>query len=373
MAQFRAWHRERFGFEPWFEPRREDFRRFARHLVRAARARSAVAITGPAGSGKLVLARWLHFESGARGGPFVVASPGAPTSRADWPRLLARAAGGTLVLDDVEGFDPSLQELLLGELEGGADHDPLRIVAIARGAPAGAPAGAPRAGLRDDLALRLERLRLRVPGLAERREEIPGLADAIAERFAAEEGTECPRFADDAHALLWRQPWPGNVRELENLVYKLVLAHPGQELAAEDVARVAAECGVALARRIPTRHPDRRDLLAALRTTCTAGSRSNKTRAALYLGWDPDTLVARLADAGLADRVLDVEAWDAGDAGAGGSRGESPDGARTSQSAQGSRESRASQDEQGSHEAQNPGAAPTPRAGQPQVEKGPVG
>lgn len=375
VAQFRAWHRERFGFEPWFEPRREDFRRFARHLVLAARARAAVAITGPAGSGKLVVARWLHFESSARGGPFVVANSGAPTSRADWPRLLARAAGGTLVLDDVEGLDPSLQELLLGELEGGSEHDPLRIVAIARGAPAGTP----RAGLRDDLALRLERLRLRVPGLAERREEIPGLADAIAERFAAEEGTECPRFADDAHALLWRQPWPGNVRELENLVYKLVLAHPGEELAAEDVARAAAECGVALLRRIPTRHPDRRDLLAALRTTCTAGARSNKTRAALYLGWDPDTLVVRLADAGLADRVLDVEAWDEGATGAGGSRGASHDGARGAHEAQGSHDLTGSpqpmgpHEAQGPHEARHPGAAPTPRAGQAQREKGPVG
>ncbi|MCY2960434.1 MAG: sigma 54-interacting transcriptional regulator [Planctomycetota bacterium] len=308
IAQFCAWHREHFAFEPWFDPRTEDFRAFARRLVQAARSRAPVTISGPAGVGKLVLARWLHYESEARGGPFVVLRCSAPAERAEWTRLLGRAAGGSLVLDDVEALDAAWQELLLGELEGPASGEPgraARIVATTRGLDARAADG----GFRADLALRLERVRLRVPALAERRAEIPGLADALAQRFAAEEGVLSPRLADDAHGLLWRQPWPGNVRELENLVYNLVLAHPGIELSAEDVGRVAVDCGLVLARRIPTRHPRRSDLLAALRSTRTAGSRSNKTRAARYLGWDPDTLVARLADAGLTDQVVDTAVW----------------------------------------------------------------
>lgn len=314
VAQFRAWHREEHGFEPWFDPRPAHFRAFATRVARAARSRAPVTITGPAGVGKLVVARWLHFESGARGGPFVVHAGATIADRSDWSRLLERAAGGTLVIDDVDALRPEIQDLLEHEIAGPSERDATdrdrrpsaRVVFTSRALD---PSARPPS-LRADLAARLERCRLRVPSLAERREEIVGLADALARRFAADERVAAPTFTDDAHALLWRQPWAGNVRELENLVYELVIAHPGLELSAEDVGRTAAESGRELVRRLSSRRPDRRVLLAALWTTRTGGARSNKTRAALYLGWDPDTLVARLNDAGLGDRVLDAEAWE---------------------------------------------------------------
>jgi len=317
VAQFGAWHTARFGFEPWFASRGNDFQNFARGLVRSARSRGAATIAGPAGAGKLVVARWLHFESARRNRPFVVQGARGLSSRADWPRLVARAVGGTLVLDDVEELEPGLQELLLHELEGAGDREPSdapRIVVTTRaglstGSTSASSRNDARSGLREDLATRLDRLRIQVPPLAERREEIPGLAAALARRFAAEEEVAAPRFADDACALLWRQPWRGNIRELENLVYKIVLERPGEQLSAVDVARIAENAGASLARRIPTRHPDPRELRAALRTTCTMGARANKTRAALYLGWDPDTLVLRLRAAGLLGQVGDAEAW----------------------------------------------------------------
>ncbi|MBL8861324.1 MAG: hypothetical protein JNK02_04855 [Planctomycetes bacterium] len=317
-ARFAAWHRERFGFEPWFELARPGFRDFVARLVRAARSRGAALLAGPAGAGKLVLARWLHFESGAPGGPLVVVGPA--TARAEWPRVLARATGGTLLLEDVDAFEPGVQELLLSELEGGADpafaRTP-RILATARTRAVTSLGAALPSGLRPDLALRLGRLRIVVPGLAERRAEIPGLAEALARRFAAEEQVAPPRFADDALALLWRQPWLGNVRELENLIFELVLAHPGELLAAPQVTAVACRAGLELVRRLPTRRVNPRDLAAALWTTRTQGGRSNKTRAALYLGWDPDTLVARLGAAGLDERAGEPQVWElAGEPGA---------------------------------------------------------
>jgi hypothetical protein len=319
-AQFRAWHRERFGFEPWFDARRTDFRAFAQRVVRAARLRGAVTVAGAAGVGKTLVARWLHFESSRVAGPFVVHACDAPAALGEWPRLLVRAAGGTLVLDDVDALEGPLQALCLRELET-ADDGPTtnaaRIVAITRRPGDGSRAttatdgGAAQVGLRDDLRLRLDRMRLCVPNLAERREEIPALVEALAQRFALAERSDRPRFRDGAHAVLWRQPWSGNVRELENLVYQLVVALAGRDVEAEDVVRVAAESGRVLARRMATRNPRREDLRMALRTTCTAGARSNKTRAALYLGWDPDTLVARLRDAGLSDEVFDQTVWEA--------------------------------------------------------------
>ncbi len=332
-AQFRAWHEQRFAFEPWFEPAREDFRAFARRVVRAAHLRGAVTITGAAGVGKLVIARWLHFESDRRAGPLVVHHGATPLASGDWSRLLERAAGGTLVLDDVDALDAASQEHCLAELEAGEDRGAhgARLFATTRVAAAnsvarGAPATESNLGvLRADLALRLNRMRLHVPSLADRREEIPGLADALVRRFAAEEGTAAPQLADAAHALLWRQPWASNVRELENLVYQLVVEFPGGSVDAEDIQRVAAEGGTELARRIASRRPRREDLRMALRTTCTAGSRSNKTRAALYLGWDPDTLVVRLEDAGLTDQVVDIPAWSAAGDAPGGEVGGDPD------------------------------------------------
>ncbi len=313
-AQFQAWHCERFGFEPWFDARRPDFQLFARRLAQAAHARAAVLVQGPAGAGKLVMARWLHFESAARAGPFVVFTCGLPAGRVDWTRLAQRAAGGTLVLDGIEALDPALQEALLTALEGDdrtvepAVAEAFRVVGTTRAEWGPSARGG---SLRPDLAARLDRLRLVVPSLTARREEIPALADALAARFAEEEGLAPPRFSDDALALLWRQAWPGNVREIENLVYKLVLAQAGAQLGAGEIVAVAQESGLELARRLPSRHPDRRDLLAALRTTRTAGSRANKTRAAIYLGWDPDTFVARLMEAGLTDEVLETTAWQA--------------------------------------------------------------
>jgi DNA-binding NtrC family response regulator len=137
--------------------------------------------------------------------------------------------------------------------------------------------------------------------MADRREEIPGHVLAFARRFSEEAGCESPEFEDDALALLWRQPWESNLRALANLVYEIVVLAPGQALDAPAVQRIAARFGQSLLRRLPSRHPRRSDLRAALETTRNAVGTINKTRAALYLGWDPDTLVARLREAHLCE------------------------------------------------------------------------
>jgi DNA-binding NtrC family response regulator len=146
-------------------------------------------------------------------------------------------------------------------------------------------------------------LELHVPALMDRRDEIPALVGLLCERIARREGAPEPRWSDAALALLWRQPWPGNVRELETLLTRVVLAGPGgpretdeQELLEEDVLALATRARRPLRRRLPSRRPRPEDLAAALETTAHKNGSWNKTRAALYLGWDPDTLVARLAD-----------------------------------------------------------------------------
>ncbi len=322
LAQFRNWHRAEFGFDVWFDAFRPDFRTFAEHLLAAARSRIPVVLAGAAGTGKHVLARWLHFESSGATGPLKVFTCGVEGCRETWTTLVGGAAGGSLLLDDVERLSPLQQDAWFGTLDS-ADltRDDARNDAASSAAQSARVFVTTRAGLatgslRPDLARRLDRLQLAVPPLAERREDILPLVACLSARFAEEEGLRPPSFTDEALALLWRQRWDGSVRELENLVYKLVVLNrtsrgrAGDSLSCEHVALVAGRFHVDLVRRLPSRHPQRADLLGALRTTRKAGGRLNKTRAALYLGWDPDTLVVRMQEAGLDEANVDADsAW----------------------------------------------------------------
>jgi DNA-binding NtrC family response regulator len=103
-------------------------------------------------------------------------------------------------------------------------------------------------------------------------------------------------LTDEALALLWRQAWPGNLRQLESLVYKLVLLYRGQTVGKYEILEMSQRFALGIRPRLSSRQPRREDLLQALDYTRTSGGRTNKTRAALYMGWDPDTLVARLQD-----------------------------------------------------------------------------
>ena len=317
LAQFVDWHRERFGHEVWFDPDRPEFRQFALDFLAAARSRCPVVLTGSPGSGKTILARWLHFESRTDDGPIRVVHCGSQPESSGVLEWMRSAAGGTLILEDLERSGPAIQEELLRILErdegpAGVELADARLVATAR---VDLQRAAGEGKLRDDLAHRLDRLQFRVPALRDRREDILPLAECIAGRLAREENVLAPAFSDEALALLWRQPWNGNVRELESLIYKLVLLGRARGGRAVDpvgplqVLEIAARFSLQIVQRLPSRHPLRGDLLAALRATRKPGGRLNKTRAALYLGWDPDTLVARMQDAGIGETVEDETAW----------------------------------------------------------------
>jgi len=299
-ARYSVWSRERFGVDVRFDARGGSFRELSGHLFAAARSHAPTLVCGPTGAGKRVVARFLHFCGERPGEPLVALACAAGTPPLD--RLWEQARGGAIVFEHVERLDAERQaelaRLLGGASNTGASDDAPgpRVIATTRGTLAEAV----RDGrLRDDLARRLERVHVRVSGLAERRVELPGLAAFLARRIAVEERLPEPELGDEALALLWRQPWPGNVRELEALLHKLVLLHPGEPVGVEHLYALAEHHGIELVRRLSSRRPERSTILAALRVTRTTGGRANKTRAALYLGWDPDTLVSRMAEAGI--------------------------------------------------------------------------
>lgn len=306
LAQFRAWHRERFGLDVWFDVEREDFASFVERLILAARARSSLVVRGPAGVGKEVVARWIHFEGARADAPLRVVSCATARGPKAWSEELERGEG-TLVVEDVELADGEHQDALRRHLDSrelqSATEEPLPRLIVTLKRPLADEVAAGR--IRADLARRLERVEIALPPLRERREDILPLVECFTRRFAVEERLRAPTLDEEALALLWRQDWDGEVRELENVVYKIVLATRSSELAgvavlgAEHVLLIARQHGLRIVRKIPSRHPRRSDLLAALRVSRTQKGRFNKTRAAMFLGWDPDTLVVRMEEAGI--------------------------------------------------------------------------
>jgi len=298
LAQFARWYADRFGTQPYLPVDSSDFRAFARRVARVGRSHQVVVVSGSAGVGKSVLARWLHYEGSTRESRIHV----IPGSLADTEMLCARLEGEadqTLLLEGVEELDHEAQVALGVHLEErrslGGDV-PRLIVTCERGLAEVANEGS----LRRDLAGQLDRLSLFVPPLADRREEIEGFVHHFLAKEADQE--RGPDLDEGALAILWRQPWVGGVRELENFICKLSNEADGRDsIDTEFVKRVAEESRCELLGRIPSRHPRHADLLAALVSTSTNTGRANKTRAARLLGWDPDTLVARMADQHMED------------------------------------------------------------------------
>lgn len=289
LADFAAWHAQRFGFGPLFDVAVEETRRWLEDALLAAAIDGPLILCGAPGTGRRVLSRWLHFESHRRARPWIEHVCGALAPQEESQRLFGRegriavARGGTLHVTEPEELPVALQLRLAEFLQSSGQAERPRVVlSLARPLAQGA--------LRPELARALSRLQLFVPTLAERRSELPCLVAGLLRRFARELRRGEVTLADDALACLWRQPWTGNLRELEDLVYRLVLCTPRRELALEDLCAVARRFRLELVARVPSREVDPAWIRAALEVTRTQRGGENKTRAALYLGWDPDTL-----------------------------------------------------------------------------------
>ena len=225
---------------------------------RVANATTSVLITGESGTGKEMVARSLHFQSPRAEKPFVVLNCGAVPENLIESELfghvkgaftgatgakegLFRAAnGGTLFLDEVGELPPPLQVKLLRVLQdrkvrpvgGSAEIDvDVRVVAATnRDVESEVDAGT----FREDLFYRLNVIRIEVPPLRERREDIPVLAQYFLEKHAALQGRRL-EFSPEATRWLAQQSYAGNVRELENIVERGVTLAPGTTVNRDDL------------------------------------------------------------------------------------------------------------------------------------------
>ncbi len=243
-----------------------------RIIERLGHANSRVLISGGAGSGKELAARLIHEHSSRAQGPFVVINAPAMSpegmeaelfgveAATDQPRrigALEEAHGGTLYLDEVADMPRETQAKILRVLVdqnfqrvGGSSRVSVDVRIISSTSRDLAEA-ITDGRFREDLFHRLSVVPIRVPSLAERREDIPELVQYFLEMTAASMGVSPRRVGADAMAVLQSHDWPGNIRQLRNNVERLMILALGDPNAEISASMLPAEVG-ALVPTVPS-------------------------------------------------------------------------------------------------------------------------
>jgi two-component system, NtrC family, nitrogen regulation response regulator GlnG len=230
-----------------------------RAIGRLSQSNVTVMITGESGSGKELVARALHKHSPRANGPFVAintaaipkdlleselfghergAFTGAQTMRRG---RFEQADGGTLFLDEIGDMPFDLQTRLLRVLSDGhfyrvGGHNAVKTnVRVIAATHQDLETRVKEGGFREDLFHRLNVIRLRLPALRERREDVPMLTRHFLQQSAQQLGVDPKRIADAALARLELFAFPGNVRQLENVCHWLTVMAPAQVIEPKDL------------------------------------------------------------------------------------------------------------------------------------------
>jgi len=237
-------------------------RELFRNIGRVAATDLNVLVTGATGTGKELVARALHRHSARIARPFVAMNTAAiPAELLEselfghevgaftgavkrHPGRFEQAQGGTLFLDEIGDMPLPLQTRLLrvlaeGEFYRVGGRELIRAdVRVIAATHQDLDAKVARGEFRADLLHRLDVVRLNLPRLSERREDIPLLASRFLARAATDMRLDSKRFSPAALGVLAEMPWPGNVRQLENLCRRLAVMAPGREIRVQDLPAV---------------------------------------------------------------------------------------------------------------------------------------
>jgi DNA-binding NtrC family response regulator len=283
---------------------------------RVARSDANILLCGESGTGKGMLARYLHDASPRSSGPFVTITcanipgdlleselfgheKGAFTGATE--RRIGRfeqADGGTTLIDGVNELAPALQGKLLRVLQERSFERlagtrtlrvDIRILASTQIALEPLVAGG---SFRKDLFYRLNVIRLELPPLRERLEDLPVLAEEILRNLALGQGGRLRRLSPGALNRLMRHDWPGNVRELQNVLSSAAILETGETIGADSIRIIpTADTGplaVALRGRYSLQQMEEAYIREVLRTTG-----GNRTEAAQILGINRKTLLEK--------------------------------------------------------------------------------
>jgi two-component system, NtrC family, nitrogen regulation response regulator NtrX len=234
-------------------------------IEKVAPTNSRILIVGPSGAGKELCARTLHSMSSRAGGPFVVINAAAITpermetelfgieqtngSQSRKVGALEEAHGGTLFIDEIADMPRETQNKILRVLTeqtfervggGGKVNVDVRIVSsTSRNLEAEIAGGS----FREDLYHRLSVVPIRIPPLAERREDISLLVDYFMDQISAATGLSKRAIGEDAMAVLQSHDWPGNVRQLRNNVERLMILAGGDSNAVINAGMLPQDVG----------------------------------------------------------------------------------------------------------------------------------
>lgn len=230
-----------------------------RAIGRLSQSHTTVLITGESGSGKELVASALHRHSPRAAKPFIALNTAAipkdlleselfghergafTGAQAQRRGRFEQADGGTLFLDEIGDMPAELQTRLLRVLADGqfyrvGGHQPIKVnVRVIAATHQDLETRVKEGLFREDLYHRLNVIRLRLPALRERREDIPLLARHFLQTSAREQGVEPKKLSDAALKYLSQLPWGGNVRQLQNVCHWLTVMAPGQNIDSADL------------------------------------------------------------------------------------------------------------------------------------------
>jgi two-component system, NtrC family, response regulator AtoC len=302
-----------------------------RRVDKIASANVPVLLQGDGGTGKEVVARWIHSHSCFKAGQFVKVScaaipgtlleselfgyekgafTGAHTAR---PGRVEQAHEGTLFLDNIADLNLSLQSKLLHFLQDGCfsriGDSAERTVktrlmcATHRNLEEEVNTGRFRA----DLFYRINVIQIRLPRLRDRREDIPLLAEFFREQYMRQFGRLCEPLSPQILGYLQNQLWPGNVRELSNGIARYVVVGPEASLT-EEVSgrRMTGFLGAPVQKTVPLKRVARdavRELEKRVIVEALRANQWNRRKTAVALKISYRTLIYKIRNAGLAQRM----------------------------------------------------------------------
>lgn len=296
-----------------------DMRRLLELIKKVAPSRASVLITGESGVGKELVADALHSLSGRREKSFVKVHCAALSETLLESELFGHekgaftgadsmkkgrfelAHGGTIFLDEIGEINQTTQIKLLRVLQertfervGGEEtiEVDVRVVAATnRNIEEEVKAGR----FREDLYYRLNVVRLQVPPLRERKDDIPLLMDSFLKRFSEENSKSILGFENRARQALYRYDWPGNIRELQNCIESAVVMCSGEEISLEDlpptISRFSGEGSISIPMGLSLDDAEKIIIKENL-----AFNNGNKTKTAEILGIERKTLAKKIGD-----------------------------------------------------------------------------
>lgn len=233
-------------------------------IEKVAPTDARVLITGPNGTGKELVAHWLHEKSERSTAPFIEVNCAAIPSELIESELFGHVKGaftsavkdragkfeaadkGTIFLDEIGDMSLPAQAKVLRALQEnmiqrvGAEKDIKVDVRVIAATNKDLKKEIAEGRFREDLYHRLAVILIKVPALNDRRDDIPVLVSHFAEKIAGEQGTAPKKFTDSAIKLLQEYDWTGNIRELRNVVERLIILG-GSEISENDVKLFASK------------------------------------------------------------------------------------------------------------------------------------